>query len=37
MNVAANYNQTNIAYEIPPFSDVEDDGNIEVGFFQLPM
>lgn len=24
MNVPANYNQTNIAYEIPPFSDADE-------------
>ena len=29
MNVPANYNQTNIDYEIPLFSDAEVDGSIE--------
>jgi hypothetical protein len=32
MNVPSNYNETNVAYEILPFSDADGDGNIEECF-----
>jgi hypothetical protein len=31
-NIPVNYNETNVAYEIPPFSDADGDGNLEECF-----
>jgi hypothetical protein len=30
--IPLNYNETNVAYEILPFSDADGDGNLEEGF-----
>jgi uncharacterized protein YcfL len=32
LNVPSNYNETNVAYEIPPFSDADGDSNVEECF-----
>ena len=32
LNVSSNYNDTNVAYEIPPFSDADGDRNVEECF-----
>ena len=32
MNVSSNYNDTNVAYEIPPFCDADGDRNVEECF-----
>ena len=32
LNVPSNYHETNVVYEIPPFSDADGDGNIEECF-----
>ena len=32
MDIPENYNETNVAYEIPPISDADGDGNVEECF-----
>ena len=32
MKALSNYNETNVAYEIPPLSDADGDGNVEECF-----
>jgi hypothetical protein len=37
VNVPSNYNETNVAYEILPFSDADGDGNIEECFEEINL